>query len=281
MPPISGDRTPGATPSRSAVVFILSCSRELNNLAAFLGRLRVATLADPVPIRLTDERKFFAAMALIMAAATFVGFAPTYYLAPAFGAQPISTLLHVHGVVFTLWMLLYLVQTGLISARRADLHRLVGPAGLTLAMVMVPLGVATAIVTKQVAAANHLPPPGPPLIFPIGAILTFGVLVGAGIAMRKRSAWHKRLMLLGTAAVVTTPLARLTKYAHIGLMPAYGGMILSDLLLVGLAAYDIKTKGRLHPATLWGGSFFLATQVLRIALNMTPAWQAFAKGLTG
>lgn len=241
----------------------------------------MATLADPVPIKLTDERKFFAAMALIMVAVTFVGFAPSYYLAPAFGAKPLSMLVHVHGIAFTLWMVLYLVQTGLVSARRPDIHRLIGPAGLALAAVMVPLGVATAIVTKQVAAAHHLPPPGPPLIFPLGAILTFAALVGAGIAMRKRSAWHKRLMLLGTAAIVTTPFARVTKFAHLGLMPAYGGMILTDLLLIGLAGYDLRTKGRLHPATLWGGGFFLATQVVRILLNMSPAWQAFAKGLTG
>ena len=241
----------------------------------------MATLATPVPIRLSDERRFFGAMALIMAGATFVGFAPSYYLAPAFGAKPLSMLVHVHGVAFTLWMLLYLAQTGLISARRTDIHRLIGPAGLTLAIVMVPLGIATAIVTKQIAAASHLPPPGPPLIFPVAPILTFGVLVSAGIAMRGRSAWHKRLMLLGTAAIVTTPLARITKFSHLGLAPPLGGMILSDLLLVGLAAYDVRTKGRLHPATLWGGGFFLATQVVRVLLNMTPAWQTFAKRLTG
>lgn len=241
----------------------------------------MATLAEPAPTRLSGERRFFGAMALIMVAATFVGFAPSYYLAPAFGAKPLSTLLHVHGVVFTLWMLLYLAQTGLVSAGRADIHRLIGPAGLALAVVMVPLGVATAIITKQVAAANHLPPSGPPLIFPLGAILTFAALVGAGIALRKRSAWHKRLMLLGTAAILTTPLARITRFSHLGLMPAFGGMILSDFVLIGLAAYDFRTKGRLHPATLWGGGFFLATQGVRILLNMTPAWQAFAKGLTG
>ena len=241
----------------------------------------MATLANHAPIRLSAERRFFAAMALIMVIATFAGFAPTYYLAPAFAAKPLSALLHVHGIVFTLWMLLYLVQTGLVSAGRADIHRLIGPAGLALAIAMVPLGVATAIITKQVAAANHMPPSGPPLIFPIGAILTFAVLVGAGIAMRKRSAWHKRLMLLATAAIVTTPLARLTKYAHLGLMPAFGGMALSDLLLIALAGYDLRTRGRLHPATLWGGGFFLATEAARILINMTPAWQAFAKGLTG
>jgi len=88
-------------------------------------------------------------------------------------------------------------------------------------------------------------------------------------------------MLLGTAAIVTTPLARITKFSHLGLMPAFGGMILSDLLLIGLAGYDLWTKGRLHSATQWGGGFFLGTQVIRILLNITPAWQAFAKGLTG
>ena len=241
----------------------------------------MATLAERPRARPNNERRFFAAMAIVIAAATFIGFAPSYYLAPAFHAKPLSVLLHVHGVAFTAWILLYVVQTTLISAGRPDIHRIVGPAGVLLAVVMVPLGVATAIITKQVAAANHLPPSGPPLVFPLGAILTFAALVGAGVAMRKRAAWHKRLMLLGTAAILTTPLARITRFTHIGLTPAFGGMILSDVLLAALAIYDVRTKGRLHPATLWGGGFFLATQLLRIGLNATPAWQAFARSLTG
>jgi hypothetical protein len=220
-------------------------------------------------------------MAITVAVTTFVGFAPSYYLAPAFKAKPLSTLLHVHGVVFTAWILLYVAQTALISARRTDVHRIVGPVAIVLGIAMVPLGIATAIITKHIAAAHHLPPQGPPLVFPLGAILTFAVLVAAGIVMRKRAAWHKRLMLLGTAAILTTPLARITRFTHIGLTPAFGGMILTDVLLVALAIYDIKARGRLHPATIWGGGFFLATQALRIALNVTPTWQAFANSLTG
>ncbi len=242
----------------------------------------MATLAEHGrAARPNSDRRFFAAMAIVMAVATFIGFAPSYYLAPMFDAKPLSTLAHVHGVVFTAWMLLYAAQTGLISAGRTDIHRIVGPLGVVLAVVMVPLGVATAIITKQVAAAHHLPPPGPPLVFPLGAILTFAVLVAAGVAMRKRSPWHKRLMLLGTAAILTTPLARITKFTHIGLTPPVGGMILTDILLAGLVLYDVRTRGKVHPATIWGGGFFLATQALRLALNATPAWQAFAKSLTG
>ena len=241
----------------------------------------MTTLAERAGFRWNSERLFFAAAAFVIAAATFVGFAPSYYLAPMYGAKPLSTLLHVHGVVFTAWIVLYVVQTGLISARRTDIHRIVGPVTVALAVAMVPLGIATAIITKQAAAAHHAPPQGPPLVFPLGAILTFAILVGAGVAMRKRPAWHKRLMLLGTAAILTTPLARITRFTHIGLTPALGGMILTDLLLVALASYDMRSRGRLHPATRWGGGVFLATQALRIALNMTPAWQLFAKSITG
>jgi hypothetical protein len=184
-------------------------------------------------------------------------------------------------MVFSAWIILYVLQTGLITAGRTDIHRIVGPFAAGLAVVMVPLGVAAAIITKQVAAANHLPPSGPPVIFPLGAIFTFAVLTGAAVAMRRRAAWHKRLMLLGTAAILTTPLARITRFAHLGLTPAIGGMILTEFLLGALVIYDFRTRGKLHPATKWGGGFFVATQALRIIVNMTPAWQAFAKGMTG
>lgn len=241
----------------------------------------MAILTEAARVKPRGDRRFFGAMAIVMLVATFVGFAPSYFLAPVFGAKPLSVLLHVHGVVFTAWIMLYVAQTMLISAGRADIHRIAGYAAVVLAGVMVPLGIATAIITKRVAFAHHLPPQGPPLVFPLGAILTFAVLIGAGVTIRKRAAWHKRLMLLGTAAILTTPLARITRFTHIGLTPALGGMILTDILLAALILHDVRTRGRLHPATIWGGGFFLATQVLRLALNAAPAWQAFAKGLTG
>ncbi|MDF0542952.1 hypothetical protein PX699_11410 [Sphingobium sp. H39-3-25] len=241
----------------------------------------MATLLKRGPTRLTDERRFFAVMAAVIALATFVGFAPSYYLAPIIGARPLSTLLHIHGLAFTGWIILYVAQTGLIAAGRTDIHKVVGPIAVALAAAMVPLGVVTAIVTKHVAATKQLPPLGPPLIFPLGAIFTFAVLVGGAVALRKRAAWHKRLMLLGTAAILTTPLARITRFTHLGLAPPIGGIALTDILLAALVIYDVRSRGKLHPATLWGGGFFVATQALRILLNATPAWQTLAKGLTG
>jgi hypothetical protein len=43
-------------------------------------------------------------MALAIGAIVFAGFAPTYYLRPYFHPEPLSPLLHVHGLVFTAWI---------------------------------------------------------------------------------------------------------------------------------------------------------------------------------
>ena len=45
-----------------------------------------------------------------------------------------------HGIAFTAWLLLLLVQTSLVAAGRVDLHRRLGLGGAALAAVMVVLG---------------------------------------------------------------------------------------------------------------------------------------------
>jgi hypothetical protein len=56
---------------------------------------------------------------------------------------------------------------------------------------------------------------------------------------------------------------------------------ITDLFIVVLAAWDFKSRGRLHPATLVGGLVLIASQPLRLALSGTPAWLAFAAWATG
>src|SRR5512134_3548234 len=65
------------------------------------------------------DHRFFTAMALAAALTAFVGFAPSYYLRGFSGAQPLTTLVHIHGALATAWMLLFLTQTALVSSGRA------------------------------------------------------------------------------------------------------------------------------------------------------------------
>src|SRR5664280_218793 len=83
-------------------------------------------------------------MTLLLVAVVAIGFAPTYYLAGVFRAPLPSRIVHVHGAVFSTWMILLTVQTGLISAKRVGWHRKLGVAGFVLAIAMVVMVVLTA-----------------------------------------------------------------------------------------------------------------------------------------
>lgn len=68
-----------------------------------------------------------------MLASVFVGFAPTYYLAGVFNAPLPNIIIHIHGAVFSTWILLLVTQTSLVSAHRVDIHKKLGIAAFMLA----------------------------------------------------------------------------------------------------------------------------------------------------
>lgn len=226
------------------------------------------------------ERWFFSGMALLFLLVTFAGFSRSYYLKGAFGTPPLSPLLHIHGIVFSLWLVLMVVQTGLIAANRRNLHRKLGMAGLGLAIAMLLLGTTTAIVRAKLGAA----PVGPLsplsfLIIPLGDMLVFAVLCGAAFWYRRQTAAHKRLMLLATITILPAAVARLPFdfVATAGPLAFFG---IPDLLVLVCALFDFTQLRRIHPATLWGGLFLIASHPLRMLIAPTAAWLSFAEWMT-
>jgi hypothetical protein len=47
---------------------------------------------------------------------------------------------------------------------------------------------------------------------------------------------------------------------------------LTDLFLIPLVIWDLRTRGRLHPVTLWAGLLLVVSQPLRLWLSGTEAW---------
>src|SRR4051812_30861709 len=87
------------------------------------------------PDNRTVERVFYGGMAILLCIVVFIGFAPTYFQAGILRAPLPSAIVHIHGALFTLWMLLFVTQAALISARRVKWHRSFG----TIAFCLPPL----------------------------------------------------------------------------------------------------------------------------------------------
>jgi len=128
---------------------------------------------------------FFSAMALLMLATVFVGFARTYYLAGMFRAPLPSLIIHLHGAAFTCWILLLVTQTSLVAAGRVDIHRRLGVAGFFLAGLMVALGVLAATDTLLRNGGPAGRDPQAFYIVPLTDMLVFSTLVF--LAFRSRS----------------------------------------------------------------------------------------------
>jgi hypothetical protein len=223
------------------------------------------------------DRRFFLAMGAAIVLTVFAGFAPTYYLRDFFTSAPLAPLLHLHGLLFTSWVALVLVQMLLVSRRRVDVHRRLGVAGAVLAAVAVAVAFAAAIS----AARRGFTPPGapPPLVFlviPIGDLAVFSTLVAGGLLLRAKRDWHKRLMLMATLAILTPAIARLPGVIAGG-PPAFFG--LTDLFILACLIYDRVANGRTHPAFLLGGLFVIVSQPLRLLVASTGVWMAFARWL--
>lgn len=234
------------------------------------------------PARSTGRRRtplFYSGMAVAVLITVFAGFAPTYYLRSYFGTPPLIPLLHLHGLVFTAWLVLFLAQTLLVAARRTNVHRRLGIAGAVVAVLMLAVGTFTAIIRAKLSA----PPDGAsPLIFltiPLGDMLVFAILVGAGFYFRRRTDVHKRLMLLATISILPAATARLP-FAFIQQTGPLAFFGLADLFIVPCLIYDLITRGRPHRATVWGGLILVASHPLRLLVGNTHAWLTFATWLT-
>lgn len=231
----------------------------------------------------SPDRWFFTSMALLMLALVFIGFAPSYYLSgvlpPPPGLKPPTTLVHIHGVLFSAWMLLFVVQTQLVAWRRTDLHRMLGIAGFVLLPLMIVVATISALYGVHRASGPPMIPPLTFLAVPLLDVPVFALLIGGALAFRRTPPMHKRLMLIAMIGMMSPAIGR------IPLQPPFVGPIaifgLPDLFLLALILFDLMTLGRPHRATLWGGLLLVGSQILRLAVWETEGWLTFARWVSG
>lgn len=211
-------------------------------------------------------------MALLILGIAFIGFAHTYYLAGVFHAKLPSLLVHVHGALFSCWILLLIVQITLVSAGRVKWHMLLGIFGMILAASMVLIGFATLI---GVVRRHAVFPMGLDHLFAddVLQLSTFAVLISWAFLARKDAAAHKRLVILATVALLGPALARWPFDFVFSSDFVFFGIL--DLVPIFLIAFDLWSIRKIHRVTILATSLLLVMQISMRPIAHLAFWHQF------
>lgn len=201
------------------------------------------------------ERRFYGRMTLAIIIATFIGFAPSFYLFQMVSYPrpnpPLTMMTMLHGLVATGWLAIFFTQVRLVAAKRRDIHRQLGIWGMALGA-SIPL---IAYLTAMQAIPRGL---HPPIInaeswsaVPLLAVPAMAVLLWLGWRNRTDPQAHKRFMLIFTICMVEPGLGRWPIFP-----PTMAGHMISNILafafIIPLILWDRRTIGNLHWATKAG-----------------------------
>lgn len=229
--------------------------------------------------RLAAERRFYFWMAAAVLATVFAGFAPSFYLRGVVPAAapllPLTPVLIVHGLVFSSWVVLFMVQVGLVSAGRSDLHRRLGIAGFGLVIAMAVIGIAAGLagVARPVGVAGLAP--ASLTAIPLFDVPVFTGFILMGLAKRRDAQLHKRLMMVAMIAMLSAPTARILLPVAPLLVALVGGMV---PFFLALAAWDLRSRGAVHRVTWIGAIVVFGAWALRLSIMQTSGWVEFVTG---
>jgi hypothetical protein len=234
----------------------------------------MATLAQPgAPAR--SEERFFFTLACAMAATLVAGF--VFQLAMGRSSFAVPLVYHLHAFVFFGWIALVLTQTWLMASGNAALHRRLGWLSTLWVPVMVVLGVAMTITSLRRTGGPFFFDANEFLIGnPVG-LLAFAGLVAAAVTMRRRTDWHRRLMLSAMASITGPGIGRLLPAPL--LIPwawEIANLMTMGFVVAGMVR-DKRHRGSVHPAWFAG----LAVGIGWLVLGEVLAYTDWAIALTG
>jgi len=223
-----------------------------------------------------SDHVFFPSMSLLILTAVLLGFGRSYYLAGVFRAPLPNLLVHIHGAAFSLWILLFIVQTTLVLGGRVTVHRRLGLVGFGLAALMVVIGLWAATDSMN----RHFAPGQTGInirafyAVPVAAMVSFATLTFFGFRRRNNPMAHKRLMLVATVALLDAAVGRWPIAAS--WWDLRTAQLCCYLLLLLLMCYDLWLLRRIHGATLLGSTVVILLQQAAGFLGHSALWQGFA-----
>lgn len=233
-----------------------------------------------------SARYFYSVAAIIMLLIMFIGFYPYYLRGEGMGGRKISpqlvTLVLIHGASMTAWMVLFLVQSLLVPARKLRLHMKLGWGAVAVALVVSISGFMIAV--QSVRPIPEIPFWGMAyrefLMVMLAEVTLFTSFVTAGVLTRKRPKIHRSMMLLATLSILAGATVRIPF-----LFPIFGEGgwvgIFGPIFTLGAVFLLIRSLlGRAFDQWLAAGyAVIVVVYVAACKFAVSSAWSYLAKAI--
>ncbi len=203
------------------------------------------TFQSGVPAQNAEERFFFK-LACAIGLVLLAGFA--FQLAAGRSSFAVPLVYHLHAAVFFSWLALFVTQSFLVSSGNVALHRRLGWLSALWVPVMVVLALTITFTSLRRTGGPFFFDANEFLFGNITGVVAFAGMVFAAVRMRRRTDWHRRLMVGAMAAITGPGWGRLLPTP---LFIPYGWEISNAIGMTFVAAGMIRDKrvnGAVHPA---------------------------------
>jgi hypothetical protein len=238
--------------------------------------------------RPTPARAFYAAAAITMLTIMVAGFHPYYLRGEGMAGRIISprleTLVFVHGAAMTAWLMLFLVQSLLVPARRLRTHMKLGWGGVAVALVAACSGFLLAVGSVR-------PVPAIPfwgmayrqfMFVMLIEVALFTLFVLAGVLFRKRPKIHKAAMLLASLSILAGATVRMPVLLPVFGEAGWAGIFGPVFVLGGVFVLVRSLLARAIDRWLAGGyAVMVAAYLAACQFATSDAWSVLARAVLG
>jgi hypothetical protein len=224
------------------------------------------------------DKYFYFFMSLLIPVVVVYGFSHTVDRNLIHPALPRPFILYLHAAVFSGWVLFFILQSTLVRTHNVRWHRRIGWFGVALGVAIPVLGVSTAVTMARFNMLQlHSADAESFLIVPLNDITAFTIPFALAIYWRKKSEFHRRLLLMASCALTAAAFGRFPPH----LLPPvifYAGV---DLLILLGVARDLIVNRRIHPVYLYGLPAFILGQTVAMYafIHNSPYWLKIAHAI--
>jgi hypothetical protein len=227
----------------------------------------MSSVAETDPSAEQRERLFFFIAACLIATVVGAGFSLNLAMGRSSFALPLA--FHIHAAAFFGWIALFVFQSALVARGQIRLHRVLGAVSVGFLPAMVASGAYLVFLSFR---AGMIPPFYDLREFLVGVLaqlLGFAGLAIVGLALRRRTDWHRRLLFCAAALLAKAGWDRILPVPLFSPFAWWSGAMAVYLFPIGGMAFDRFSKGYIHPAWFWGVGSMVAVHFTALAVSQS------------